>query len=302
MTTSPERPAEVRATEAAVPDDYRTVLLNRVSWGAVLAGVVTALVVQLLLNMLGIGIGLGTLSAAGGDNPSATTFSVGAGLWWTLTGIVASFLGGAMAGRLAGKPSASTGGWHGVVAWAATTLVIAYLLTTALGGVLGGAFSVLGNAASAVGRSAASAVPAVAQAGDPFAGIERQVRAATAGNDPAALRDSVVAYVRGTLTGDQAEAQAARGQAVDALAKAANISPDEAGKRVDQWQQQYRQTAAQAEQKARDAAEAARKAVSRAGLFGFIALVLGAVAAWFGGSRATPVREATLVGRLTRRF
>lgn len=301
MTTSPEQPAEVRATEAAVPDDYRTVLLNRVSWGAVLAGVVTALVVQLLLNMLGIGIGLGTLSAAGGDNPSPTTLSVGAGLWWTLTGSVASFLGGALAGRLAGKPSASTGGWHGVVTWAATTLVIAYLLTTALGGVLGGAFSVLGNAASAVGRSAASAVPAVAQA-DPFAGIERQVRAATAGNDPAALRDSVVAYVRGTVTGDQAEAQAARGRAVDALAKAANVSPEEAGKRIDEWQQQYRQTAEQAERKARDAAETARQAVSRAGLFGFVALVLGAVAAWFGGSRATPEREATLVGRLTRRF
>ena len=301
MTTSPEQSAEVRATEAAVPDDYRTVLLNRVSWGAVLAGVVTALVVQLLLDMLGIGIGLGTLSATG-DNPGATTLSIGAGLWWTLSGIVASFLGGAMAGRLSGRPSASTGGWHGVVAWAATTLVIAYLLTTALGGVLGGAFSVLGNAASAVGRSAASAVPAVAQAGDPFAGIERQVRAATAGNDPAALRDSVVAYVRGTVTGDQAEAQAARGQAVDALAKAANVSPEEAGKRVDQWQQQYRQTAEQAEQKARDAAETARKAVSRAGLFGFVALVLGAVAAWFGGSRATPEHETTLVGRLTRRF
>ena len=156
MTTSPERPAEAAVAEAAVPDDLRTVLLNRVSWGAVLAGVVTALVVQLLLDMLGLGIGLGTLGAAGGDNPSPTTFSVGAGLWWTLSGIVASFLGGAMAGRLCGKPSASTGGWHGVVTWAATTLVISYLLTTALGGVLGGAFSVLGNAASAVGRSAAS--------------------------------------------------------------------------------------------------------------------------------------------------
>src|SRR3954447_4505574 len=241
MTTSPEPSAEAAVAEAAVPNDLRTVLLNRVSWGAVLAGVVTALVVQLLLDMLGLGIGLGTLSSAG-DNPGATTFSIGAGLWWTLSGIVASFLGGAMAGRLAGRPSASTGGWHGVVAWAATTLVIAYLLTTALGGVLGGAFDVLGNAASAVGRSAASAVPAVAQAGDPFAGIERQVRAATAGNDPAPLRDSVVAYVRGTVTGDQAEAQAARGQAVDALARTANISPEEAGKRVDEWQQQYRQT------------------------------------------------------------
>src|ERR671939_1529337 len=186
MTTPPGRPAEAGVAEAAVPDDLRTVLLNRVSWGAVLAGVVTALVVQLLLDMLGLGIGLGTLSAAGGDNPSPTTLSVGAGLWWTLTGIVASFLGGAMAGRLAGKPSASTGGWHGVVTWAATTLVISYLLTTALGGVLGGAFSVLGNAASAVGRSAASAVPAVAPAGDPFARIERPGGGGAPRDDPAA--------------------------------------------------------------------------------------------------------------------
>src|SRR4051794_34270719 len=110
MTTSPEPSAEAAVAEAAVPNDLRTVLLNRVSWGAVLAGVVTALVVQLLLDMLGIGIGLGTLSAAGGDNPSPTTLSVGAGLWWTLTGIVASFLGGATAGRLSGRPSASTRG------------------------------------------------------------------------------------------------------------------------------------------------------------------------------------------------
>src|SRR4051794_14435533 len=171
MTPPPERPAEAGVAATAVPDDLRTVLLNRVSWGAVLAGVVTALVVQLLLNMLGLGIGLGTLSAAGGDNPSPTTLSVGAGLWWTLSGIVASFLGGAMAGRLCGKPSTSTGGWHGVVTWAATTLVISYLLTTALGGVLGGAFSVLGNAASAAGRSGASAVPAGGPGGGPVARV-----------------------------------------------------------------------------------------------------------------------------------
>lgn len=77
----------------------RTIMINRVSWGAVLAGVVVALVAQLILNMLGIGIGAATLDPATGDNPSAASFSIGAGIWWTLSGILASLAGGYAAGR-----------------------------------------------------------------------------------------------------------------------------------------------------------------------------------------------------------
>ena len=39
----------------------------------------------------------------------------------------------------AGKPKESTAGWHGLTAWALTTLVIFYLLTTTVGGLVGGA-------------------------------------------------------------------------------------------------------------------------------------------------------------------
>ncbi len=62
-------------------EDAHTIMLNRISWGAVLAGVVTALVTQLILNMLGIGIGVATLDPATGDNPQASTFSIAAGIW-----------------------------------------------------------------------------------------------------------------------------------------------------------------------------------------------------------------------------
>ena len=61
-------------------EDARTIMINQVSWGAVLAGVVMALVTQLVLNMLGIGIGAATLDPATGDNPSATSLSIGAGV------------------------------------------------------------------------------------------------------------------------------------------------------------------------------------------------------------------------------
>ena len=57
-------------------EDFRTIVLNRVSWAAVLAGVVVSLVTQLLLNMLGLGLGLSTLDPGTGDNPAASTFSM----------------------------------------------------------------------------------------------------------------------------------------------------------------------------------------------------------------------------------
>ena len=119
-------------------EDARTIMLNRVSWGAVLAGVVVALVTQLILNLLGVGIGAATLDPGAGaaENPSATSFSIGAGLWFALSGIIAALAGGYVAGRLAGRPQESTAGWHGLTTWALTTLVVFYLLTSTIGGIL----------------------------------------------------------------------------------------------------------------------------------------------------------------------
>jgi hypothetical protein len=60
----------VHATSVTPKQDARTIALNRVSWGGVLAGVVVALV-QLLIKMLGIGIGVATLDPGTNDNPTA---------------------------------------------------------------------------------------------------------------------------------------------------------------------------------------------------------------------------------------
>lgn len=99
--------------------DAPHVLLNRVSWSAVLAGVVVALVAQLILNMIGVGVGAATLDpGAGADqNPSARGFSLGAAIWWMVSGIVAALIGGFTAGRLSGEPKESTAAWHGLTSW-----------------------------------------------------------------------------------------------------------------------------------------------------------------------------------------
>ncbi len=265
-------------------EDLRTIAINRVAWGAVFAGVVVALVIQLILNMIGIGVGAASIDPRMGadQNPSVEGFSMAAGIWWTVAGILAALAGGFVAGRLSGKPKDSTAGWHGVISWAATTLVVFYLLTSAFGGVVGGAYRTLAGAVGGVASAAGGTVEAATRATDPFTAIEQRVRGAS-GDDPAALREASVAAVRAALTGDRGQAGEARDRAAELLARSQNISAEEAKTQIEQYEQQYRQTVDNARRQAVDAAAVAAKAASRSALLASLALVLGALASWFGG-------------------
>lgn len=283
-------------------EDARTILINKVSWGAILAGVVTALVAQLILNMIGIGIGASTLDPMTNDNPAASTFSIGAGIWWALSGIIAAFIGGYVASRLSGRPKESTGGWHGLTTWAATTLLVFYLLSTAVGSLVGGAFSTVSGALGGLGKTAGTAMqtaaPSLANTTDPFAFLNRAVRSQT-GNDPAALRDDATSAIRDLLTGDASKANDARERAAQALARSQNIPVEEARTRVAGYEKQYRDTVDATKRQAVEAADTAAKAVSRGALLGSLALLLGALASWFGGrfGAVDPTMTAGLVVR-----
>jgi len=289
LAVTPTR-TPVVSTAAAI-EPRSTPLLHQVSWGAIFAGAVIALVAQMILNMVGLGIGLATLNPTGNDTPTAASLSTGAGIWWVASGIVASLIGGFLAGRLSGKPSAGTSGYHGLVSWAVTTLVVVYLLTSAAGGLIGGAFgglsSVIGGAGSALGGAAQTAAqtvaPSLTKLTNPLDGIENKVRQTSGGQDPAALRDTAAQAVRAYLSGDAAQQAQAEARATEALAKAQNISPDEAKAQVQDYRKQYEQAAADAKQKALAAAEATRSAATQGALYASLALVLGALAAFLGG-------------------
>jgi len=142
--------------------------------------------------------------------------------------------------------------------------------------------------------------PGLSRTTDPFSSIEQSLRSATPGNDPAALRDAAIAAVRAVVTGDQQQAEEARERAAQAIARAQNISVEDAHTKVQQYEQQYRQAVDQAKQQATQAADTAAKTVSRAALFGAITLLLGAVAAWFGG-RMGAVKPTLTARRTTTR-
>ncbi|ASY60488.1 MULTISPECIES: hypothetical protein [Sinorhizobium] len=260
---------------------------SKLDWAAIFAGVALALAVQLLLNLLGVGLGAAAFDPGSGDNPGPGTFSIASGIWFALSGIISAFAGGYLASRLSGRSGTTTGAYHGLTTWAVTTLIVVYLLTTSVGALLGGALSglssVVGGAGRTVATVATTAAPALSGADDPFADIEGQIRETIGGDDPAAMRDAAVASIRALVTGDETQAEEARNRAADALARAQNIPPDQARARVQEYEQTYRSAVEDARRKASDAADTAATVVSSGAFLGFFSLLLGAAAAWLGG-------------------
>ncbi len=271
-------------------DEIQTSLLNRISWGAIIAGVVVALVTQLILNMLGIGIGASALEIGQGANNSGSGFSIGAGLWWTFSGIVAAFLGALVAGRLAGAARGDTASWHGIVVWATTTLLVIYLLTSAVGGILGGAFNVVGSVVGGAGKAAASAAGGLAKVAETDT-VSSQARQLVDPNSVQSVQDDVTTYVRASLQGDREAAAEAKQRAVQGISQTTHVTPAEAQAKLDLAEAKAHQTLEVAKQKATKAADEARRGVSFATLLGALALALGALASWFGGARGARAHE-----------
>ena len=308
MSTKPNTPRNHGDTDAphvspVTPgEDIRTIAINDVNWGAILAGVAAGLILQLLLNMLGLGFGLATLDPGTGDNPSAAGFGVGAAVWWVLSGIFASFTGGWIAGRLAGKPKESTAGIHGVISWAVTALIVIYMLTSAVSGIVGGALGALGSAAGGIARTAGGAVSVAA----PAAAVNPQASSAVsnAANDVAnnpkvqEIGEAAIAGAQAAVSNDPAVDARAREEAAQAIATSQNIPIEQARARVGQLEQQAGTQGSQAKQTATKAAGATTDALSSAALLAAIALLLGAVAAFFGGRAGAP--NPTMTGG--RRF
>lgn len=144
------------------PDYGRVDFIKRISWSAVFAGVLVAIVTQMLLTLLGLGIGLGTIDPVEERNPTAG-LGTGSAIWYIVSSLLSLFLGGWVAGRLASAPRLFDGVIHGVLTWCLTTLLTIYFLTTTIGSIIGGAGRLVGGivstAGSAVGSAAQSAGP-----------------------------------------------------------------------------------------------------------------------------------------------
>ena len=168
-TLPPQNPPAYRAaTGPAVISAPREVALKRISWPAVFAGVILAMVIQLLLTLLGAAVGLGTLDPMQANGtPEASTFGTSAGLWWVASSLISLFIAGSVASHLADVPTKVDGMLHGLLAWGLATLIATWLVTSTLGAVVAGTGRLVGGvvstAATGVATVAAPAATAAAQ-------------------------------------------------------------------------------------------------------------------------------------------
>lgn len=154
--------------------------LSRLNIGAIVAASLVALIIELALNLLGIGIGANSINPKyGEDSSTPQQLGTGAIAWVAISTLVSLFVGGWLAGRFAGIPNGLDGLLHGLVTWALVTLISVSLLATTAGRILSGTTSLIsqglnlaGSTAGGVARGAAGIAQSVAQgAGGAVQGI-----------------------------------------------------------------------------------------------------------------------------------
>jgi len=287
-----------------------------VSWGAVIAGAVGAAALSLVLFVLGTGLGLAAVSPWSREGISGTTASVSTIIWITVVQLLASALGGYLAGRLRTR-------WvtvhtnevffrdtaHGFLAWAVATLLMATLLSSAIGAAISSGL----KAGGAVVKSAATMATAGAASADSTDSVGYYVdslfrvdpnRAAPAPVDAAppppqgaappnapkpASQDRIPevtrVFAKALQSGELSDSDRQYlGQLVSAKT---GLAQGEAEQRVNDTFAQLKQSIDQAAAKAKQVADDARKASAWLALWLVVSLFVGAfvasLCATFGG-------------------
>lgn len=177
----------------------------RLSWGAILAGMVVATALHLVMALFGMAIGLDVWEP--GD--SLQTLGGTLGIWVAVSGVIALFVGGLTTGRLAGILTRGDGALHGVVLWSVSTVLAAWLVSSGLTTVVGGTFGLVerttaaaaGGIASTLGQAGAAAASGIE--GLDIDELQREVeQILEQSDDPALQPDTLAEDIEGV--GDQA--------------------------------------------------------------------------------------------------
>ncbi len=278
-------PGAGASTGVAAPEGAPS-LPSRVSWGAILAGAVIAVMIGLMLNILGAAVGATAVDAVQGDTPSASTFGIGAGIWLLVANLIGLAVGGYAAARLSGTADKTDAALHGVGVWAIGFLVSAVLLGNLASSAVSTAFSAASSLVGGAAQTAGSAASAVAGQADPQALADRARAALSGPSEPARMttgqRSAEIGRILAGAAAGGGLSDADRQRLAALVSAETGIPQQEAAQRVQAYEAEARRLAGEAEQRARQAADTAATGAATAGLAVFATLLLGAVAAILG--------------------
>ncbi|MGN6534601.1 MAG: hypothetical protein ACTHKQ_02570 [Mesorhizobium sp.] len=295
---------------AAIPTDGQESSSSAINWGPVVAGAFAAATLTFILMLFGSGIGLTMVSPWSGESAGLATVAVSTAVWLVVVQWLSSAVGGYLTGRLRTKwvgirtdETFFRDSAHGFLAWAVATLLVVFVLGSALSAAVGTGV----QAASTVASGAVTGAAAASDNAEASNAMGYFVDSLFRPADPARLA------APGAEGNAEATAQATRilvtsaaaGQVSDEdktylaqlVAARTGLSEAEAKTRVDA----VLAKADEARAKAKEAADAARKASATFALLGALSLVIGAfiasVAAALGGSQRDEDEALFLSGR-----
>lgn len=226
--------------------------LERLSWGAVIAGSVIALVIQFALNLLGISIGVSSINPQyGQDSAEPKSLATGAGVWVGLSTLIALFFGGWLAARFAGLPNDLDGMLHGILVWGVVMLISMILLLSGIGRVVSGMSNLIGQGLHMAGQVAQVATQGVTNVARGVAGAAQSAAQAAGSAVQDAAHDAQMAARQAGHSDVMREIQ----DEVRRLMQQAGVSPDRVRQTADTAVQDVKNTA---QQIARNPAEAER--------------------------------------------
>lgn len=127
----------------------RILQARHISWGAIIAGALVSLLCMIILNLLGLGLGLGTTNPSEGTR-LFSTLSTESIVWWMVSNLMAVFVGSYISSKLAAAPFGFISTLHGILSWCLYTLAFFWILTTSLSCLMSGVGSVVSDTLSAM--------------------------------------------------------------------------------------------------------------------------------------------------------
>ncbi len=262
---------------------------SAVSWGSIIAGAFAASTLTFILMLLGSGLGLTAASPWTNEGAGVTTFAVSAAIWLVVVQWLSSGLGGYLTGRLrtswVGIHTDETffrDTAHGFLAWALATLIVVFVLGSALSAAVGTGVQAVSTVASGAAMGASAGATANAGEGNGSDATSYFVdalfrpadpsRLATPGaeGDAAAAAQASRILLASAAAGEMsAEDKTYLGQLVAART---GLSEADATSRVDAVLAQ----AEQAKVAAQQAVDTARKAGAAFALFTALSMIIGA--------------------------
>lgn len=261
-----------------------------VQWGAIFAGAIIATAISTIFTVFGSALGLSMVSADFSRSSSGTALAIALALWTLWVTVSASMAGGYLAGRMTQPVLDSTAderkvrdGAHGLVVWATGMLIIVFLTTSSL---FGAAKTAVSGAASA-GSGVASLVSS--QADQMGLALDNVTRASGQAPVTAEERDQASRIFVNSLANGRLE-QSDRDYLASRLAARANISEQDAQKRIDDAYAKLNQ----AKETAKQAAEKARKIAILAAFLTAAGLLVAAVSAWWAAGMGGEHRDEAM--------